>query len=630
MPISDRKITKLLKGLSDVDTRKRHMAAEALGEGDERVIYPLIQALKDENPGVQDAAMRSLIRIGGEVTAYMIIPLLRDEPLLRNTALIILKEIGEATVPLLRPLLKDKDHDIRKFALDLIAEIRKCDYPEEIIRLLKEDTNPNVRASAAKVIGLLQYKEALSFLINALNDEEWVCFSALESLSIFKDESTINSIISLLDNSSESIRYAAIDTLGKIGSKEAGKALLEYFNNADEFERETIIKSLIRIGITPSLLESSKILKNILKNGDWDEKMIALKGIAGIKDISAVKDIVDFAGSLDSSEPDDEDKLNFIKDILISMGCNDSLIDVLNDPDIRYRGRKIAVEVLGELGYRKAVPYIINLLGIDYRDVRRAAAKALVDMSDINIGNVLLDAIDDEDGHVRKEAIIALGKIGDKTVFMPLMNCLLKEPYKDVVEEIIKTLLILDAESVYKYLKEFPDSIKEIVARYADDISILIKLSEEKNKDVRTAAIIGLGNYNDEKVFSRLSGALKDSEPEVRKAAVIALGNMNYGYDEIKNALNDTDMWVRVYAVKTLSNSLKQDTVNSLKNMLSDRDIPVILSAIEAIAQLNKEDSFSVLSPLLEHQDEEVRKRVHSIIFGEQAYKEEPVETLKC
>ncbi len=622
MSISNRKITRLIKDLFDIDAQKRHMAAEVLGEGDERVIYPLIRALKDDNPGVQDAAMRSLIRIGGEVTAYMIIPLLRDEPLLRNTALIILKEIGEVTVPLLKPLLKDKDYDIRKFALDLISEIKKCDYPEEIKRLLKEDPNPNVRASAAKVIGLLQYKEAVSSLLDALNDEEWVCFSALESLSMFKDDSTINSIIALLNNSSESIRYAAIDTLGKIGFPEAGKALLEYFKRANEFEKEAILKSLVRIGMTPTFPESSEILKNILKNGDWDEKMIALKGIADIKDVSAIKDIVDLAGSLDSSEPDDEDKLIFIKHILMIIGSNDSLIDVLNDPGIRYRGRRIAVEVLGELGYRNAVPYIINLLGIDFRDVRRAAAKALVDMPDKNIGNILLDAIDDEDGHVRKEAIIALGKIGDKTAFLPLMNCLLKEPYKDVVEEIIKTLLILDAESVYKYLNEFPDSIKEIVARYSDDIDMLIKLSEEGNKDIRTAAIISLGNFNEEKVFNRLSNALKDSEPEVRKAAVMAMGNMNCSCDGIKTALNDPDMWVRIYAVKTLSRTLKQDTVNSLKNMLSDRDIPVVLSAIDAISQLNKEDSFAILRPLLEHHEEEIREKVHNIIFGNCEYED--------
>ena len=173
----------MIGDLSHPDSNKRHLAAEALAEGDERSIYPLIRAMKDENPGVQDAAMRSLISIGGEITAYMVMPLLRDEPLLRNTAMIILKETGQPAVPLLRPLLKDKDYDIRKFAIDLISEIKQCDYPEELVNLLSEDPNPNVRAAAAKALGLLDYREAIPRLIEALQDEEWVCFSVLEALS---------------------------------------------------------------------------------------------------------------------------------------------------------------------------------------------------------------------------------------------------------------------------------------------------------------------------------------------------------------------------------------------------------------------------------------------------------------
>jgi len=626
MSISAKKIKILINNLSSPDTRKRHIAAEELSEGDERVILPLIKALKDENPGVQDAAMRALIKIGGEVTAYMVIPLLRDEPLLRNTALIILKEIGQITVPLLKPLLKDKDYDIRKFALDLICEIKHCDYVEEIVRLLKEDPNPNVRASAAKTIGILQYKSAITELVDALKDEEWVCFSALESLSRFKDSSTIKPIIDLLDNSSESIRYAAIDTLGKIGSAEAGKALLEYFKYADDFEKQIIVKSLVQINVVPHSSDIAETLKDILKNGDWDEKMIALKGLADIRESSAVKDIIDLAGSLDSSEPEDEEKLLIIKEMLKTIGCSDSLIEILNDPKIRYRGRKIAIEILGELKCRKAVPYIMRLLEEDFRDVRRAAAHALADMPDEFAGNILLDAIDDEDGHVRKEAIAALGKIGDKTAFIPLLNHLFVEPYKDVTEEAVKALLSIDTESVFKHIGEFPESVKESLAKNTDDIEMLLYLSNDANINVRSSAVKSLGKAEDERAYKRLTEAIHDKEPEVRKSALIALGEMNCCYDEIKSALEDPDMWVRVYAVKTLSRSLKQDAINSFRHMLMDREIPVVLSTIEAVAQLGKDEAFGILNPLLEHEEEAVRRRVQQIIFGDQMFEEEGVE----
>ena len=63
------KLKKLLRNINDEDASKRRSAAEALAEGDERAIYPLIKALRDDNLGVQDAAMHSLMEIKGETTA---------------------------------------------------------------------------------------------------------------------------------------------------------------------------------------------------------------------------------------------------------------------------------------------------------------------------------------------------------------------------------------------------------------------------------------------------------------------------------------------------------------------------------------------------------------------------------
>ncbi|HAM50425.1 MAG TPA: hypothetical protein DCP92_06910, partial [Nitrospiraceae bacterium] len=215
-----KRLLRLTKELKHPDASKRRSAADALSGGDERAIYPLMRALKDENPGVQDAAMRSLISLGGEVTAYMVLPLLREDSFLRNTAIIILKEIGLPVVPLLRPLIKDKDHDVRKFALDLLCDIKHCDYPSEIAFVLESDPNPNVRASAAKAIGIVQFGEGVTQLIKALQDDEWVCFSALESLALLKDESSIEAVSSLLKSPSDALRIAAVETLGSIGTSQ--------------------------------------------------------------------------------------------------------------------------------------------------------------------------------------------------------------------------------------------------------------------------------------------------------------------------------------------------------------------------------------------------------------------------
>jgi HEAT repeat protein len=348
--IQSRALTRLIKDLLHPDASKRRSAAEELSQTDERAVYPLIKALRDENPGVQDAAMRSLISIGGETTVYMVLPLLREDSYLRNTAIIILKDIGAAAVPLLYPLLKDKDEDIRKFSVDLLMDIREGVSPEKISPLL-HDPNPNVRASAAKAAGALGYRDAVPDLLQALHDDEWVCFSALEALGELKEETTADAVAGLLSGSPGPVRYAAVEALGKIGSTRSVTALMEHLDKADDLEKASVVKGLLQLGAAHSVPGVTGILVEMLENSGWEDKIISLKGIAELKACETIKSILDVGGSLDPSDPESEERLEVIRETLRSLACTHAFVDALDDPDIRYRGRVIAVRKGGAAAF---------------------------------------------------------------------------------------------------------------------------------------------------------------------------------------------------------------------------------------------------------------------------------------
>lgn len=375
--IETTQLSQILGDLSDADPAKRRAAAEALSEGDERGLYPLVKALHDDNAGVQDAAMRSLIAIGGETTAYMVLPLLREGPLQRNTTLLILKEIGPPAVPLLRSLFEDKDDDIRKFALDLISDIRTCDYPAEIVKLMQIDTNANVRASAAKALAILNYREAIPALIAALRDEEWVAFSALDALAHFGDDSTLVPVRGLLGSPSTALRYAAIEALGKFASSRAGAILHEYFPKADEMEKSAVIKSLVQCGVTSSMTGVVDALLAMVKEGEWEDRLIAMRGLMEVGDKRALPVIVDVAGQLDPADPRDEERLIEARDVLQGFGSPEDFMEMLNNPMIKYRGKVIVVDILRELECREALPGIIALLEVTAVPVVLAAAEAV-------------------------------------------------------------------------------------------------------------------------------------------------------------------------------------------------------------------------------------------------------------
>jgi HEAT repeat protein len=152
-------------------------------------------------------------------------------------------------------LLKDKDPDVRKFALDLIAEIKTGFDGAKVIPLL-QDSNGNVRAAAARAIGELGYKEGIPALIERLNDEEWIAFYVLQALASLNAEESVDAIGELLLNTdSLLVKAETIETLGKIGTDKVVSPLLKYFSIATRDEKKEIIKALIRIGIIPPGLD---------------------------------------------------------------------------------------------------------------------------------------------------------------------------------------------------------------------------------------------------------------------------------------------------------------------------------------------------------------------------------------
>ena len=469
-----KRLRKFIKDLNHEDSSERRASAEALSEGDERAVYPLIKALRDDNFGVQDSAMRSLMSIKSESTAYMVLPLLRGNAFLRNTAIMIIREVGKEAVPLLEPLLKDQDDDVRKFALDLIHDIRHCDYPEALVDMLKNDPNPNVRAAAAKTIGSLDYKEAIPELMESLKikvDEEWVCFSAIEALTNLGDDRSVQSIVALLNSPSEAIRYASIEALGNLGSPLAIKPLVDHMPGIEGFEKNAVIKSLVQIGNIPSIPGMSESLIEMLKEGEWDDKHIAIKGLVAIDEKSAIHHMIDLAGSFDTSVPDSEDKVYIIKEAVESFGCNDNLLNTLTDDSLKFRGKSIAIDITGNLRCKKAVPTLIKLLKNAYRDVQRSIVNSLGKIGSKEASQCLIDSISEHDSHVRKNAIISLGQIGEKAAFEPLMKFLHSEKYNDVIYEFIKTLLSIDSSNFLSRIDEFSDEIKEIIERYASEIN---------------------------------------------------------------------------------------------------------------------------------------------------------------
>ena len=600
-------IYRLIDDLKDENVPVRRIAAKNLADADERAVYPLLNALKDDNPGVQDAAMRSLISIGGQVVAYMVLPLLREDSFLRNTAMLILKDIGVPSVELLYPLLMDKDDDVRKFALDLLGDIRDTVDSARVLPLLK-DPNANVRASAVRTVGILMPEGALEKLVESLADEEWVSFATLETLAGMKDDRAVTHIAGILDNESLALRLAAVESLGAIGSGKASEALFEFVKKTEGIEKTEAIKSLVQTGVTPSMSAVYDLLLDLVQTGDWEEQQIAIRGLVALRDVNAIPIIIDMAGSLDESIPDEEERVIQIKEALKEFGQTEAFAQVLNDRDTKFKGRVIAAELAGETGSASSVASLIKGLDDDMRDVKRACAMALGRIGTPEAVEALMRAVDDHEGHVRKTAIIGLGHTGDKAAFDKLLGQLETEEYDDILETIVKSLIAIDDERLNSLIDRFPSKVKCAIARASSNLEMLLRLSEDEDLSVVLAALAGLGGIVDRRAVDRLLESAGSFDAEVRRTAVMSLSGQSVDVKAVLPLLEDKDMWVRLHAVRILGKTGRDEALPYIEPMLGDCDLPVVLAAMESLEAIGGRDAFRLLAKAEEHPDERVRE----------------------
>ncbi|MBN1916570.1 MAG: HEAT repeat domain-containing protein [Verrucomicrobia bacterium] len=180
---------KLLEQLASADeTARRHAAKDLSEHGDESVVSALIHALSDPARAVCEAAVESLIAIGGAEVCHQTISLLySDDARVRNYAIEVLEKVGDSDLDAIIMLLKDSNHDVRKFASDILGFLIEIGGEDAFLPLAEtlDDNNVNVAAAAAEALGRLGNPKAIPFLVRHLCRESWMqcnCIGAIAEI----------------------------------------------------------------------------------------------------------------------------------------------------------------------------------------------------------------------------------------------------------------------------------------------------------------------------------------------------------------------------------------------------------------------------------------------------------------
>lgn len=195
----------------------------------------------------------------------------------------------------------------------------------------------------------------------------------------------------------------------------------------------------------------------------------------------------------------------------------DIQIDLLKDPD--WVVRREAAITLGEMGDERCVEPLAAALRDGDWQVREVVIEGLGQIGSPAV-DVLLKLLRDWD--VRKSAIIALGKIRDERVLEPLMHQLRNDEF---MEDATDALVNLGEPSLPGLIKALKDK-EELVRKQAvialgrikspEAIDPLIEMLQNKDWFTRLTAAAALEAIGDERGREAIKPLLKDSDMVVK------------------------------------------------------------------------------------------------------------------
>lgn len=584
--------------LESSDAEERREAAVDLARLGRDSIPLLLRAMGDRDWRVRKTAVEALVGFGGpEVTAGLVQRLsAEDNAGARNSAIEALVLLGAASVDALLPLLDTTDPDERKFAVDVLGDIRDSRAVPGLMEKLRDD-DENVRVAAAEALGKVRDPRAVDALIGCLAeyDQSWLDYASAEALGEIGDERALGPLIAALGRSS--LREPVLEALGKIGNVNTLHPLISGLADPLRIVREVSATALCSIDrkIDPD-----------------DRKRLASAVRTGINDraLSFLDELIDTSGGA----------LQRTAVVVLGWsgrtGVVPKLFSLLREEEME----EPVAQALRSIG-QACVPLLIERLGDGNVMVRRVAAMVLGDLGRREAENDLLALLQDENGHVRGTAAEALGRIGSRKAVAKLVE-LLEDEYENVQESAIRALAAIGDDTILDgLLRDFtardPGMRRNIVHllgrlgtdRASDALAFALK---DEEPEVRKAVVVALGSLSGERAARPFLLAITDDDPEVRMLAAEGLarsGGAGAG-EALIPLLSDDDLWVRAAAARGLGGLDARKYSAVLASHLQQAHDIFLLSLVDVLGASAIPEALDPLLSLADHEDPEVRKTV--------------------
>lgn len=634
------------KIITDLDSGNETLIREAAFDaGREKMVEAvprLVKLVESSSLGVQEAAEAALREIRGAEAVRALAPLLRsDDAPIRNISMDILRQIGVDDMATLSGLLHEKDADIRIFMTDILGSTGSALAVQPLCDALLKDSEVNVRYQAAMSLGNLGLPEAVPALNQAMQDEEWVQFAVIESLTKLRAESSVAALINALNTSTDLVASMIVEALGEFGNIKAVPMLTKRLEDSPIPLRNKILQAITRILGAKSLplfygKNKDKFREYFLialEDEDPDVQDSAMLGLTSVGGDDSSEAIAKLALTLDPER--DSNRLGLCFDALAQIGYSPSLERLLREKD-DYPAN-VAVEVLSRIAGPEVTALFMDEFWKKSRDVQRNMADKLMNIATPEDENFFLRILADiNDGDIIKSALYFLGGAASSGDAVARLKEFLDHPYDDVKEAALESCIATNAPGLNDYFRErvrHTDSVQRMMAVYAlgrldpaGNFDLLKAALDDENPDVRRVALEALGSQLPilPEYSEAMGSRLYDPSNEVRHALVQIFGDS--GQEEFipvfLEALKDEDDWVRVRGLEALGRLKVEAVVPEILEIIRGDNILLAIKAVDALVEIGGDQAFNALLAALESGNADLQNAVEEALAKLDAQKE--------
>jgi twitching motility protein PilT len=490
--------------LADDAAHQRRMRVFALAAEhvtDQAMFLPLVRALRTRDPRLRGLCAALLPRynsVSGHTELCRVLG--AEDTEVRAAAMSVLVQVaGKAAFDALMALVADPEFFGRTEALDLMASKAKHQVAPLAARVV-EVGRPRDRMHALRIVmEMPEFAQhptlATDVAALSLGDTDpKILAVALKIIAKYGSEERLHALAGKLLDSPEPLHTAAfIDALKAFPTPRTIAIYGVRLRQGTNPVRLAVIEASEAIGTNASL----PLLVEALTQENVVVRTAALNAIGRLSDARKV------------------DPARAILWLLRSREVN---------------VRRMAIEVLNRVGDPRGElgPRLLKYLRDDDWWVRERTMDALIEIAGANLTRHLIPYLADPSAVVRRFAVSALSRIGDRATLGPLMKAAAEDDDWWVREDALAAVAKLGdtraVPAILQLAKHRPDMRRACVEALrdlggAEGLQLIAELVIDEDPDVRQAAILALGKKGGAAYAPVIEQCFEDPVPHVRKAA---------------------------------------------------------------------------------------------------------------